>query len=138
MNATINLFLDIFILAALSFTVFYSMNLSKQFNKLRADKVAFENLIRSLNLASSRAESVINSLKETALSGSETLQEKISRSRGMIDELEIMIQAGDGLANRLEALASQRSRSYKTENNNSDLKTKAEQDLLVAMKAKQK
>ncbi len=138
MNSMTDLILDVFILVALGVTVFYSMNLSKQFNKLRADKVAFENLIKSLNLASSRSESVINSLKNTALNSSEDMQEKISRSRGMIDELEIMIQAGDSLANRLEDLASQSSRSNKVENNKSDLRTKSEQDLLTAIKAKQK
>lgn len=138
MNPMFSLILDVLILVALGATVFYSINLSKQFNKLQADKQAFENLIRSLNLASSRSESVINSLKETALRGSEDLQEKISRSRGMADELEIMIQAGDSLANRLENLASQKPTPNKKQTNKSDLKTKAEQDLLAAIKAKQK
>ncbi len=138
MSPMFSLILDVLILVALGATVFYSINLSKQFNKLQADKKAFESLIRSLNLASSRSESVINSLKETALGGSEDLQEKISRARGMSDELEIMIQAGDSLANRLEELASQRPQTNKTQINEDDLKTKAEQDLLAAIKAKQK
>ncbi len=138
MNPMFSLILDVLILIALGATVFYSINLSKQFNKLQADKKAFENLIRSLNLASSRSESVIKSLKDIALGGSEDLQEKIGRARGMSDELEIMIQAGDSLANRLEDLASQRPQTNKTQINESDLKTKAEQDLLAAIKAKQK
>ena len=139
MNPFVGLFFDIVILIALGVTIFYCLRLSRQFNQMRADRRAFETLIQSLNLASARAEASIKAFKETAVGNGDILQDKINKSRALSDELEIMIQAGDSLADRLQSLAekSRKATTGDTEPAEMQPRTRAEKELLEAIKAKQ-
>ena len=149
MSSFVTLFFDILILAALGVTIFYCLRLSRQFNQMQANRKAFETLIQSLNVASSRAEAAIRAFKEFATDGGDTLQEKIGRAQAMSDELEIIIQAGDNLANRLQDQAEKSRRAATGDSapnraTSDDLavgtapRTRAEQELLEALRAKQK
>jgi hypothetical protein len=84
------------------------------------------------------------------LSGGDQLQDKVNKARALSDELEIMIQAGDNLAERLSG-AAENSRK-KPQNSAPALtaradmvedddtpqpRTRAEKELLEALKAKQ-
>ena len=146
MSPYIGLFLNILILAALCVTIFYCLRLSQQFNQMRADRKAFDTLIQSLNFASARAEASIQAFRETAVGNGDVLQEKINKSRAMAEELEIMIQAGDSLADRLQGLAEKGRKSYaeapaaapaETKSSEIQPRTRAEKELLEAVKAKQ-
>jgi prophage DNA circulation protein len=143
MSPFVGLFFDIIILAALGVTIFYCLRLSRQFNQMRADRKAFETLIQSLNFASARAEASIQSFKEVAVGNGDILQDKINKSRAMAEELEIMIQAGDSLADRLQALAEKSRKAFVDAPNTPETKseilprTRAEKELLEAVKAKQ-
>ncbi len=152
MSPFIGLFFDILILAALGVTIFYCLRLSRQLNQMRADRKAFEALIQGLNLASARAEASIHSFKEVAVGNGDILQDKINKARAMAEELEIMIQAGDSLADRLQNLAEQSGRAAaeksrkasadtsppsETKSPEAQPRTRAEKELLEAVKAKQ-
>jgi hypothetical protein len=144
------LFLNVLILGALCVTIFYCLRLSRQFDQMRADRKVFEALIQGLNAASARAEASIKAFKEVAVGNGDILQDKINKSRAMVDELEIMIQAGDSLADRLQDLAE---KSRKASNASqaqfeatepqakksmaAEPRTRAEKELLEALKAKQ-
>jgi hypothetical protein len=141
MNPIVGLALDIFILIALGVTIFYCLRLSKQFNQMRADRRAFEALIQGLNLASARAEASIRAFKEMASGNGDILQDKINKSRALTEELEIMIQAGDSLADRLQDLAEKSRKSAMGEapaQADEQLRTRAEKELLEAVRANQK
>jgi hypothetical protein len=154
MTPFIGLVFNILILVALAITIFYCIRLSRQFEQMRADRKAFETLIQGLNLASARAEASIHAFKETAVGNGDILQDKINKSRAMAEELEIMIQAGDSLADRLQALAEKGRRSFSAETEAdsaasspeiqtrqspaAEPRTRAEKELLEAVKAKQK
>jgi len=152
MSSTISLLLNILILGALGVTIFYCLRLSRQFEQMRADRKAFETLIQALNFASARAEASIQAFKEVAVGNGDILQDKINKSRAMVDELEIMIQAGDSLADRLQGLAEKSRRAAADTSHQSEAKqpepqqkpslaaeprTRAEKELLEAIKAKQ-
>ncbi len=149
MNPMVGLIFDVVILAALGATIMYARRLSEQFNKMQADKQAFEQLIAALNLASSRAEGAIKALKDAVLSGGDQLQDKVNKARALSDELEIMIQAGDNLAERLSGAAENSrkkpqapaltSRADMVEDDDAtpQPRTRAEKELLEALKAKQ-
>ena len=150
MGAYASLIFDIVILVTLGATIFYARKLSSQFAEMRDDRKAMEQLIAALNTASSRAEAAIKSLKEAATTGGDSLQEKINAARGLSDELEIMVQAGDNLAERLQGIAeTSRKGAARTaakandEDDKSDgdekgqPRTRAEKELLEALKAKQ-
>lgn len=101
MPPIVGLLFDLLILGALVVTILQALRLNRDFAQMQADRKAFETLISSLNIAASRAESAIKSLKETAIEGGDSLQDKINKGRELASELDIMIQAADSLANRL-------------------------------------
>jgi len=142
MNSILSLIFDIAIFAALAVVIYYCIRLSRQFTQMSEDKKAFDNLFKSMNVASSRAESAIKSMKEVVSIESSVLQDKINKGKGLTEELEIIIQAGDSLANRLEELSSKHSktshgRKHDDEDEN-NFKTQAEKNLMEAVRAKHK
>lgn len=145
----IGLAFDVLILAALLVTIRQAMRLSRDFNQMQADRKAFEALISSLNIAASRAESAIKALRETAVETGDSLQDKINKGRALADELDIMIQAGDSMANRLglaaetargrpaESKAAPKEGSKPAESASGTPLSRAEKELLDALKARQ-
>lgn len=109
--SVIGVILDIAVLAALGGAIFYALRLSSQIKQMQADRQAFEILIESLTQAATRAETAVRSLRETAAASGDNLETKIKTARGLFEELEIMIEAGDNLANRLEDLAARSRRA---------------------------
>lgn len=148
MSHMLGVFFDIVIIAALVATILHARKLSKQFDQMQADRKAFDQLIQAMNLASSRAEAAIRSLKESAADHGDRLQEKINKALEIEGELEIMIQAGDSLADRLQGAAETARKNAQQETSeatrsardtyDAQPRTKAEKDLLDALKAKQK
>lgn len=150
MSPYVGLFFNLIILAALGVTIFYAFRLSKQFDNMQADRKVFETLITALNLASAKAEASIRSFKENATGSGDILQDRITTARGLADELEIIIQAGDSLADRLQGLAEKgRAAAPAAEPKQAEApaklaspggaepRTKAERELLEAIRAKQ-
>lgn len=150
MPAETGMIFDLILLAALGVVMYRAHLLSRQFAEMQANRAAFEQLIQALNIATQRAEGAIMGLREAATESADGLQNKINAARALSDELEIMVQAGDSLAERLQNLASQ-NRSTNTaapaapaEEPRTAAKpataprTKAEKELLEAVKAKQK
>lgn len=97
--------IDVLILAALAATIFYAAKLSRYFSTLKSDQADMQKLVKSLDLAAGRAETAVKALKETAVLSGGQLQEQIGKGRGLFDELALMIEAGDNLANRLQSVA---------------------------------
>lgn len=145
MTSYIGVVFDVIILAALLVTIRQAMRLSRDFNQMQADRKAFENLISALNVAASRAESAIKSLRETAVETGDGLQDTINKGRGLADELDIMIQAGDSMATRLEQAAEGGSRKGRAAavaaapaaDAGAAPLSRAEKELLEALKARQ-
>lgn len=148
MSPYVGLAFDIIILVALAVTMWRATQLSKQFDRMQADRKAFEQLIGALNLSASKAEAAIRGIKDTAIESGNTLQDKVTRARGISDELEIMVQAGDNLAERLQTLAeksrqatgrdvSSEERAATAAPAGAQPRTRAEKELLEALKAKQ-
>ena len=151
MSSYVSLILDIVVLCALAATIVYARKLSGQFGEMRADRKAFEKLIDAINSASARADIATRSLREAAQASSDTLQDKINAARALAGELEIVVEAGDHLAGRLENLARRNPaparetappRETPVERPSRDSsadqpRTRAEKDLLEALRAKQ-
>lgn len=105
MSSVVSLILDVVILGVLAATILYARRLSRQFAEMKADRKIFEKLIEAINSAASRADIATRNLREAAQQGGDALQDKINAARSLADELEIVIEAGDNLAGRLEGLA---------------------------------
>jgi hypothetical protein len=146
------LILDVVVLCALAATILYARKLSRQFADMRADRKTFEKLIEAINNAASRADIATRSLREAAQTGGDQLQDKINAARALADELEIVIEAGDHLAGRLEGAARRNpapvrdiplpreplpERTAPERISAAQPRTRAEKELLEALRAKQ-
>ncbi|NCC22509.1 MAG: hypothetical protein EOM26_08605 [Alphaproteobacteria bacterium] len=107
----LGLALDILIVALLAATIFYSIRLSANLKIFRESRGQIANLLEDLSNNIAHAEQAIAGLRETARDGGKELQDTIDKGRALSDELQLVTEAGDNLARRLEKLASQRGRS---------------------------
>lgn len=143
------LVLDIILLGALGAAMHRAWLLSKQFEQVKADRAAFEQLISALNIAVGRASEAIDGLKAATGDAGDALQSKVNAARALQGELEIMLQAGDSLAERLES-AAEKSRVSSTAApaaeppsarpavpKTPEPRTRAEKELLDALRTKQ-
>lgn len=101
----ITLGLDIVIIVMLGATIFYAVRLSKHLSVFRSNCGEMERLIRELSTQITRAQEGITVLDEMSSTQGENLRKLIAKAQGLCDELEIMTEAGDFMAGRLETLA---------------------------------
>ncbi len=100
-------FLDILILCCLGAVIYYAMRLSRSLNNFKSHKSEMDALISKLTMNITQAQQAIDGLKSTGGAAGKELQGLIDESRMLFDELQIMNQAGNSLAERLENLAGQ-------------------------------
>jgi cell division septum initiation protein DivIVA len=144
----INLILDCAVILMVAVGIFYALRLSRQLNDFKADKKALDDMVKSLDLAANKAEDAIKKMRQSALTTADDLNAKINKGRGIGDELILMIEAGDNLAERLQKLASTAAKTHSHADDKpppaptSDVpdviepRSKAERDLLNALKNK--
>jgi chromosome segregation ATPase len=97
------LIIDIVVIALLGATIFYALRLERRLANVRNAQAALADVIRELNTAAARAEAGIQGLKVAAASSGQTLDDKIKRARSLADELELLLQSGERLGQRLES-----------------------------------
>ncbi|MGE4312956.1 MAG: DUF6468 domain-containing protein [Pseudobdellovibrionaceae bacterium] len=102
---TLGFIMDVVILVTLAATIFYAMRLSGQLKILKDSKSQLELLVSNLAINITRAQEAIQEMHDVANEASDTLQGAIKQARGMSDELELITEAGENLADRLEAAA---------------------------------
>lgn len=98
--------LDIVIIVMLGATIFYAVRLGKHLSIFRANRSEMERLIRELSSQITRAQEGITTLDDISSTQGEHLRQMVAKAQGLCDELEIMTESGNSLAERLEKLAS--------------------------------
>ncbi len=101
----IYLVLDVAILAFLIATIFYVIRLSKGLSEFKAHRREFNGVITSLLSSIDQAERSINSLKQVSVQEAAELERLIKQSKLMFEDLQIINEAGENMAKRLEKLA---------------------------------
>ena len=99
------LLFDVLIVILLGATIFYAAKLSVYLKSFREGRVDMEKLIRELSSSIIRAESAVQSMKDNAADSGQELDQLITRAKGVSQELQIINEVGDNLANRLERAA---------------------------------
>lgn len=97
--------LDILIILMLGATIFYAVRLSQHLSIFRSNRSEMERLIRELSSQITRAQEGISVLDDMSSTHGDHLRQMIAKAQGLADELEIITQAGNSLAERLEKLA---------------------------------
>lgn len=101
--------IDGIIILLLGAAIGYAVHISRSFREFKQSRNEFDSVLQELIQAIVHAEASIRMLKATAQNQGEELQEKIEESRALFDELQIINEGGNGLAERLEFLAEQAS-----------------------------
>lgn len=103
--SNLSLVFDIVITLLLGATIFFAIKLSRHLDAFRSNRSNMENLIRELSTQITRAQEGISELDEMSASRGDELRRSISKAQALIDELDVMVESGDSLAKKLEAMA---------------------------------
>jgi|SRR3546814_537157 hypothetical protein len=99
---TMGFMLDVVVAVLLVVTVVYCWRLNQRLSTLRQGRAELAALVTQLTQATMRAESSIGALKIAAKEASQGLEENIGTARSLRDELAMITETGNNLANRLE------------------------------------
>lgn len=102
---TLGLAVELGVAVLLMATIGYCFVLDRRLRALRDGESALRQIIMSLERATSRAQSAIADLRASADTTSQELARDLKRARALADELALMVEAGDHIADRLGALA---------------------------------
>jgi hypothetical protein len=105
MSYDISLLLDGLILVFLGVTIFYAARLSIFLKTFRESRNGMQRLIQDLTQTIVKSEQAIETMKNHAAQTEKDIREIVGEARFLSDELRIMTDTGDGLAERLEKLA---------------------------------
>ena len=97
------LILDTLVIILLMATIVYAAILSRRLSQLRRHRKDLDSAIRSLAEAAARADNGVKGLKKTAEETGARLQSQIDRANALRDELALLLDAGDTMAERLGA-----------------------------------
>jgi hypothetical protein len=148
---SVSLIFDIVMIVLLIVMIISCMSLSQRLRSLKDSRKAFEQLAAQFEEATKRADAGIKNLQNAATSTGEGLQNRLEKARALRDELAIMIDSAESLANRLAAVtpstttgASSRSMDLGAAAQPSqpaapaaDPRTRAERELFNALRAQQ-
>ena len=106
MSISIGLILDGLVALLLVVTLFYCFALNRRLRDLRSGQDGMRDLINALNEATNRAQTSITQLKGAGESVAAHLQEDVAKARSLADELSLMVETGNNIADRLSGTAS--------------------------------
>ncbi len=97
--------LDLMLIVLLCTTVGYCVVLDRRLTRLRDGQSEFKELIGTLTAATDKAEASLKELRELTDSTSSALSKNIKAGRELVDELSMITETGNALANRIEITA---------------------------------
>ncbi|MGF1455561.1 MAG: DUF6468 domain-containing protein [Alphaproteobacteria bacterium] len=102
MSLPIDLILEAMLAALLVITAAYCVILDRKLRQLRSGQDGLRDIIKGLNGATERAQSAISQLKVAGEAHARDLKTQIAHAKALTDELGLMIESGNSLADRLE------------------------------------
>lgn len=104
-NISLSLTLDGTIVILLVATIIYVARLSVYLKRFKDSRADLEGIVKELSTHITKADKAINTLNDAVEISSDDMQSRIDKAKSMADELDMIVQTGDALANRLEELA---------------------------------
>lgn len=120
MEGLVQLILDGLIVALLAGTIFFAARLSLHLKVFRESRKELESLIGTLTEQTETAHTAIEGMRETARQSGRDLQQLINEAKSLTDEMEIMTEAGNNMANRLERNAETAARGQGSDSTRSE------------------
>jgi type II secretory pathway pseudopilin PulG len=101
-HISIEMMMDIAIIALLVPTIIYTWMLNKRLRAMRQSKQEMEKLIEAFNQSTIRAETGIPRLRAAAEGSGQKLQAQVEKARSLRDDLAFMVERAETMANQLE------------------------------------
>lgn len=99
--------IEIVVAALLVATCGYCFVLSRRLRTLRQGQAELLTLIEKFDQASRRAERNLAVMQKSGLTASRDLDAAAARAHALIDELSVMVNAGDHIAGRIEGVVNE-------------------------------
>lgn len=103
----VEVLIEIIVAALLIATCGYCFILSRKLRALRRGQAELKTLIEKFDEASRRAERNLAVMQKSGLSASRDLDAVTVRAHALIDELSVMVNAGDHIAGRIEGVVNE-------------------------------
>lgn len=97
------LILDFFVAGLLAATLFYCIRLERRLGAFRSGQDGLREVVDQLKAATDTARDSIENLKLAAGIAGEQLEKRVRGAEALIDEMKVIVETGNNLANRLEA-----------------------------------
>lgn len=97
----IGLMLEIIVCVFLAATIAYCAMLDRRLRTMRSGQDGLRELVGELDVATQRAVSAIEALKQASAVTGKELGSGVTRARALADELSLMIESGERIAERL-------------------------------------
>ena len=102
------LILEGLVATLLAVTVGYCFVLNRRLSTLRNGQDGLLEVVRTLNMATEQARASVRELHDTGETTGERLSEKVARAQVIADELSLIVESGNNLADRLTTGATER------------------------------
>lgn len=96
---------DVLITCLLGATIYFAIKLSRHLDSFRSNRANMEALIRDLSSQITRAQEGISVLDELSSNRGDELRKYIAKAQALSDELQLITESGNSLAEKLEAMA---------------------------------
>lgn len=104
-SGALSLFMDLLVMGGLVTTIYFALKLSKSLNSFRNHRKEFEGLIGELNKNIENAYEALAALKQESGRTTGNMDHQLEEAKALADELKLMMQSGNNLADRLENAA---------------------------------
>jgi hypothetical protein len=101
-GSVVAMILDVVVIGLLGAVLFFAIRLQKQLHEFREGRDEFGRMVQEMSASVTQAEKAIQGLRDTARASGRDLQAQIDVARSLSDEMQIITEAGDNLAVRLE------------------------------------
>ena len=104
-NLTLSFVMDALMLGLLAVTIVYAARLSLYLKRFRDSKSDLQAVIMDLSKQIAKADEAIKGLDFAVQESAQDLKYRTDKAAAMLDELQMVVESGDSMASRLEALA---------------------------------
>jgi ABC-type transporter Mla subunit MlaD len=132
---SLSLLSDAVIAVLLLATIAYTIRLTTYLANFKKSRKELETIVKELSTHIDKADKAVQTLHDTVDDCSADLERRMNQATNMFDELDIIVQTGDSLANRLETIAT-RSRRI-VEGGHSDVDDLAEKTSALSQSDKE-
>jgi len=108
MNFPLDMMLEVIVCVFLAATIGYCATIDRRLRAMRDGQDGLRDLVAELSNATQQATNAIAHLRQASDATGKALSDQVKRGQALADELSVMVQAGNDIANRLGGIETRR------------------------------